>query len=75
MNITVEKEELMKRLEKVQDISLINAINNLLDFGLNKQEEARALEKSIDRALMQSKKRQVHPHDEVMKTFQQILKN
>ena len=64
MDISSEKEEIMRRFEQIHDISLIRAIKNLLDFGLSKQDEA--LEASIDRSLNESKKGEVRPHEEVM---------
>ena len=68
MNIVAEKEEVLKRFEKVYDPSLIRAIKNLLDFGLSKQKaEDEALEASIDRGLEESRRGETRPHEEVMK--------
>jgi predicted transcriptional regulator len=66
MDISAEKAEIMRRFEQVYDASLIQAIKNLLDFGLSKQRDE-ALEASIDRGLNESKLGQVRPHQEVMK--------
>lgn len=38
MDIGAEKAEVLKRFENVNDLSLIKAIRNLLDFGLSKQQ-------------------------------------
>jgi len=58
----------MKRFEQVYDASLIQAIKNLLDFGLSRQpEKDEALEASIDKGLSQSKNGEVREHQEVMK--------
>jgi predicted transcriptional regulator len=67
MDISSEKAEIMRRFEQIHDISLINAIKNLLDFGLNRQADNDALEASIDRGLNESKSGQTKPHDQVMK--------
>jgi predicted transcriptional regulator len=67
MDISSEKAEIMRRFEQVYDASLIQAIKNLLDFGLSKQSERdEALEASIDRGLNESKNGKVRPHQEVM---------
>ena len=67
MDIGAEKAEVLKRLEKVSDLSLIRAVRNLLDFGLSKQTtEDEALEGSIDRGLKQSLHGEVIPHEQAM---------
>jgi len=66
MDISSEKAEIMRRFEQVQDASLVQAIKNLLDFGLSKQTENDELAASIDRGLKQSKNREVRPHGQVM---------
>lgn len=67
MDFSLEKAEIIKRVEKVQDASLLNALKNLLDFGLSKQSEYNAeLEDSIERALEQSKQGKVKPHGQAM---------
>ena len=59
-----EKAEVLKRFEKVYDLSLIRAVKNLLDFGLSKQRaEDEALEASIDRGLNESLHGEVTPHE------------
>ncbi|MBX2964815.1 MAG: hypothetical protein KF845_01630 [Cyclobacteriaceae bacterium] len=68
MDIGAEKAEIIKRFEKVHDMSLIRAVKNLLDFGLSRQhEEDEALEASINRGLKESSRGEVMPHNEVMK--------
>jgi predicted transcriptional regulator len=65
MDLTAEKAEIIKRFEQIQDVSLIQAIKNLLDFGLSKQAESDALEASIERGLKQSMAGETRPHEEV----------
>jgi predicted transcriptional regulator len=75
MDIGAEKAEVLKRLEKVYDLSLIRAVKNLLDFGLSKQTaEDEGLEASIDRGLDESQRGQVMPHEEVMKEIRDRFK-
>ncbi|HLT73364.1 MAG TPA: hypothetical protein VKZ75_11965 [Cyclobacteriaceae bacterium] len=66
MDISSEKAEIMRRFEQIHDISLIQAIKNLLDFGLSRQAESDALEASIDNGLNQSKKGETRPHEDVI---------
>ena len=66
MDISSEKAEIIRRFEQIQDISLIHAIKNLLDFGLSKQAESDAMEASVDRGLNQSKKGETRPHEQVL---------
>lgn len=75
MDLAAEKEEIIKRFNQVHDLALIKAIKNLLDFGLSKQVgDDAALDASIKRGLEQSKKRQVRPHEEVMKEIRKKYK-
>jgi hypothetical protein len=75
MDIGAEKAEVLKRFEKVYDLSLIRAVKNLLDFGLSKQkEEDEALEASIDRGLKESQRGEVMPHQQVMKEIRDRYK-
>jgi hypothetical protein len=70
MDIHFEKAEIIKRVEKIHDASLIQALKSLLDFGLSKQAESNAeLEESIEKALKQSKSGDVKSHREA---FSQI---
>jgi hypothetical protein len=62
MDISAEKEEIIRRFNLVHDIDLIKAIKSLLDFGLPKQSEDNialksSIDRSIDRAIDESKKR------------------
>ena len=67
MDIHFEKAEIIKRVEKIQDASLIQVLKNLLDFGLSKQSESdAALENSIEKALRQSKNGEVKPHSKAI---------
>jgi predicted transcriptional regulator len=67
MDIATEKDEVLKRFERVNDLSLIRAIKNLLDFGLRKQGDDDALEDSLARGQEESLRGEVTPHEEVMK--------
>ena len=44
MDLKAEKTALMKRLEQINDKSLIKAINHIIDFGLGKIEERISIE-------------------------------
>jgi len=75
MDIGAEKAEVLKRLEKVYDLSLIRAVRNLLDFGLSRQRtEDEALESSIDQGLAESNRGEVIPHEQVMKEIRDRYK-
>ena len=70
MNIVAEKAEVIKSFEKVNDLSLVRAIKNLLDFAqTNQQKIDQALENSIDQGLKESLNSELEPHDVVMKGF------
>lgn len=76
MDIGAEKAEVLKRFEKVYDLSLIRAVRNLLDFGLSKQQESsdEALEASIDKALKESERGEVIQHEQVIKEIRDRYK-
>jgi predicted transcriptional regulator len=67
MDITTEKAEILKRLDQVNDLSLVSAVRNLLDFGLSKQNlENNEMENSINRGLQQAERGELRPHEEVI---------
>ncbi|MFM7431209.1 MAG: hypothetical protein ACKO1F_15100 [Flammeovirgaceae bacterium] len=74
MNIASEKADILERVEKVNDLALIRAIKNLLDFGLTRQQENEALEQSIERGFNESRLGKVRPHNVVMKEFRDKYK-
>ena len=74
MNIASEKADILERVEKVNDLALIRAIKNLLDFALTRQQENEALEQSIERGLNESRLGKVMPHNVVMKEFRDKYK-
>lgn len=74
MDIQLEKEAIIKRLEKVNDESLISTLKNLLDYALNREEADELLEASIDKGLAQSKKGESRPHREVMAEMREKYK-
>lgn len=70
MDVANEKAEVLKSFEKVNDLSLIRAVKNLLDFGLSRQDaDDSALERSIDQGLKESLSGNVIPHEQVMSEF------
>ena len=66
MDVHLEKQNIINRLESVTDESLILTVKNLLDFALGKDEEDELLEQSMARGIQQSKDGKVTPHEEVM---------
>jgi len=44
MDIQTEKMSLIKRLEQVNDLSLLQALKHMIDFGLQKEEEHISIE-------------------------------
>jgi len=75
MNIAAEKAEVIKSFEKVNDLPLVRAVKNLLDFAqTNQQKIDQALENSIDQGLKESLNSELEPHDVVMKGFRDQYK-
>ena len=66
MDVQLEKQNLIIRLESIEDESLILAVKNLLDYALGREEEERLLNESIERGLQQIKEGKVKTHSEVM---------
>ena len=67
MDISAEKEEIIRRFKQIHDVDLIKAIKSLLDFGLHKQtDDDEALEASINRGISQCENGMGIPHEEVM---------
>lgn len=71
MDLTTEKAELIKQIQRVNDLSLVIAVKHLLDYGTNKKihENDVLLETSIQTGLEQAKKNMFTSHNEV---FSQI---
>jgi tRNA A-37 threonylcarbamoyl transferase component Bud32 len=65
MNIALEKEEIILRFNKVNDVALIKAIKNFLDFGMG-TDNKETLEQALDIAMEQSRNREVRAHEEVI---------
>jgi hypothetical protein len=68
MDIATEKANIIKRINEINDESLIRAIKSMLDFGLNRQlleEYDEELEASLKEGIRQSNNREVRPHKEV----------
>jgi len=63
MNIVAEKKEIIKRLNEVEDLSVIDAVKDLLDFAQTMNDDK--LEAELEIALKQSDNREVSPHHEV----------
>jgi predicted transcriptional regulator len=66
MNVQLEKAAIVKRLQKVNDESLIKTFKNLLDYALKREETDQLREASIDRGLAQSARGEGRAHREVM---------
>ena len=68
MSLETEKKAVIKKFEQVDDIYLIRAIKNMLEYALKKsgQSETDLLDASINRGLEQSDKGEGKPHKEVM---------
>ena len=66
MDLQITKETLIKRIESVEDIALLNALTNMLDYGLKKQETEPAFLASLERSLGQSAQGEGKPHQEVI---------
>lgn len=72
MNLETTKEILIKRIERVDDPALLEALNNVLDYGLRKQDTDPAFLASLERSLEQSTQSGGKPHQEVI---QELHKN
>jgi hypothetical protein len=67
MDLKTEKSEIIRKVDQINDESLIYAIKNLLDFGLSYQPvDDTELEASIDRGLTQLEKGEGRAHKVVM---------
>jgi hypothetical protein len=66
MDLQITKEILIKRVESVEDIELLLSLNNMLDYGLKKQETEPAFLTSLERSLGQSTQGEGKPHQEVI---------
>lgn len=66
MNISVEKAEIIRRLQGLEDEAVIMAIRLLLDAQDEQNEVESGLDYSINRALSQSQAGEVRPHKSVM---------
>lgn len=64
MDIQAEKLHLIEQLLRLEDVSVINSVKELLQ-NVSKEEDE-LLEQSIDRGIKQSKSGEVMPHHEVM---------
>ncbi len=70
MDIQVEKNMLMERLQKVNDLSLIQAIKHMVDYGLSDKEGRVSIEqynKEIDQANARMDAGKHISHDDVKK--------
>lgn len=64
MNIQLEKSNIIKRLQQINDESLLQAVKSLLDYAQKNVEQP--LEASIDKGLAESAQGQGRPHTKVM---------
>lgn len=63
MNIAAEKEELIHRLYGVEDLAVLDAVKDLLDFAQTTHDLQ--LEKELEIGIKQSDNREVRPHNVV----------
>ena len=63
MNIAAEKEEIIKRISEMEDVSVIDAVKDLLDFAQTANDTR--LDEELGNAIKQSDNREVRPHDVV----------
>ena len=63
MNIASEKEEIIKRINEVKDLFVIDAVKDLLDFAQAMNDTK--LDEEIEIAVRQSDNREVRTHDVV----------
>lgn len=66
MDLQIIKETLIKRIESVEDIALLNALNNMVEYGLKKKETEPAFLASLEQSLEQSAHEGGKPHQEVI---------
>jgi len=66
MDVQLEKQNIINRLESVTDESLIMTVKSLLDYALGKEGENELLDQSLAKGIQQSKEGKVTPHKEVM---------
>lgn len=52
MNIQTQKAIIIEQFKKVNDVNLINAIQNLLDYGLQKEQENKDIPESHQKLVM-----------------------
>ena len=71
MDIQLEKATLIQRIQKINDSSLIQAFNHLLDYAIKKEENDELLEASINKALEQSEKGEGRPHELVIQEMRE----
>ena len=70
MDLQAEKTALIKRLEQINDISLIRALKHMVDFGLQSSEERISLEqynRELDQADAEMDQGEFYTQDEVEK--------
>ena len=70
MDLQAEKTALIKRLEQINDISLIRALKHVVDFGLQSSEDRISLEqynRELDQAEAEMDQGEFYTQDEVEK--------
>ena len=70
MDLHAEKTALIKRLEKINDVSLIRVLKHMVDFGLQSSEERISLEqynKELDQAEGEMDQGEFYTQNEVEK--------
>lgn len=66
MSLEAEKKAVIKQFEQVEDIHLVRAIKNMLEYAFGNVDQSNLLDASIKRGLEQAGKGQGRPHKKVM---------
>jgi len=74
MDVQFEKAIIIKRLEEINDESLIKTFKNLLDYALKKEQSDELLDASLNRGLSQSLEGETRTHENVMKDVREKYK-
>ena len=69
MNIATEKEQIMKRINEEEDLSVIHAIKELLDECNTSRRHDEALERELDLSIRGADNGEELPAEEVMAEF------
>jgi len=68
MNMTAEKKEIVRRINDEQDVSVINAVKDLLD-AWNLHPTDAAMKRELDLAIKEADNGELIPYEEVLAEF------